>query len=193
MQEIFWARFMHVIVRTTNRTCRNCYHAMCRLVWFWCVCAKYALRICSASLLKAVRNHTQANPSCDMILFSINKLAATFKVLVGQFFLHGILQLLCVLQAPASVKTVRHKLPLPLMLSADVFFVQIRYFVFNCPRQSDSWKFNGNLLGRAFSCELKWCLAFWFLCGVDGTGTTWFNWESFATSKVPHDNEVGSP
>lgn len=53
----------HVIVITMNRTCRHCYHAMCRLVWFCCVDATYAFRICSASLLKTVRNHPQANPS----------------------------------------------------------------------------------------------------------------------------------
>ncbi len=60
---------MRVIVRTTNRTCRRCYHAMCRLVWFCCVVAKYAFRICSASLLKAVRNHTRANPSFASLFF----------------------------------------------------------------------------------------------------------------------------
>jgi len=73
MQEIFWdliCTCTHVIVITTNRTCRHCYHAMCRLVWFCCVDATYAFRICSASLLKTVRNHLQANPSFASPVFA---------------------------------------------------------------------------------------------------------------------------
>lgn len=60
----------HVIVITMNRTCRHCYHAMCRLVWFCCVDAKYAFRICSASLLKAVRNHSSESQFCFTSFFA---------------------------------------------------------------------------------------------------------------------------